>query len=326
MEDPAPTENPPADFNKIDLSQLQSFSFGTQWAQDKAAPGGGRPPREGRRDDRPFRPREGGGADEPRRDRREFRRPAGAGEGAAAPGGPATAPRHDGGSRPPRGDEPRGNFRGPRREDDDRRGGGFREDGPRRFGGRGPVPERGPYLSPFFNVTFYPEDTSFATLVKTIRTSLRTFELFEVARAVVGKSDRCIALIERMPPGGPGAPAADAPPTKPAPLVISVPDALPFENEEAAIAHVMATHLATFFDTTEVEVEAPKGNFQVVNKCLEVAALSLLSRTRFLASPPSQQLEERNRDGLACLCCWARRGSCGCRVYAYNVFNAAARR
>ncbi|MEI6862023.1 MAG: hypothetical protein WCL04_07200 [Verrucomicrobiota bacterium] len=267
MEDPAPTENPPADFNKIDLTQLQSFSFGTQWAQDKAVPGGTRPPREGRREDRPFRPREGGGMGEPRRDRREFRRPAGAGEGAAAPGGPAAAPRHDGGSRPPRGEEPRGNFRGPRREDDDRRGGGFREDGPRRFGNRGPMLERGPYLSPFFNVTFYPEDTSFATLVKTIRTSLRTFELFEVARAVVGKSDRCIALIERAPAGGPEAPASDAPPAKPAPLAISVQDALPFENEEAAIAHVMATHLATFFDTTEIEVEPPKGNFQVVNKC-----------------------------------------------------------
>ncbi len=85
MDEPAPTENPPADFNKIDLSQLQSFSFGTQWTQDKSQPGGGsRPPREGRREDRPFRPREGGpggGAGEPRRDRREFRRPAGPGEG-----------------------------------------------------------------------------------------------------------------------------------------------------------------------------------------------------------------------------------------------------
>src|SRR4051812_14078664 len=41
MEDNAPQEkeNPPADFNKLDLSQLQGFSFGTQWTQDpKSAP------------------------------------------------------------------------------------------------------------------------------------------------------------------------------------------------------------------------------------------------------------------------------------------------
>jgi len=31
MDDQPPQENPPADFNKLDLSQLQGFSFGTQW-------------------------------------------------------------------------------------------------------------------------------------------------------------------------------------------------------------------------------------------------------------------------------------------------------
>ena len=49
MDDSAPSSNPSSDFNKIDLSQLQSFSFGTQWTQDKPAP------REARRDDRPRR-------------------------------------------------------------------------------------------------------------------------------------------------------------------------------------------------------------------------------------------------------------------------------
>src|SRR6185369_10409873 len=37
MDDNAPKENPPADFNKLDLSQLQGFSFGTQWTQEKPA-------------------------------------------------------------------------------------------------------------------------------------------------------------------------------------------------------------------------------------------------------------------------------------------------
>jgi len=34
-------------------------------------------------------------------------------------------------------------------------------------------------------VMFYPEDTSFNTLVQTIRKSCRTVELFEIARTVV---------------------------------------------------------------------------------------------------------------------------------------------
>jgi hypothetical protein len=48
---------------------------------------------------------------------------------------------------------------------------------------------------------------------------------------------------------------------------IAVPDGLPFESDEAAVAHVMSRHLDKFFDTAEVEVDPPKGNFQVINRC-----------------------------------------------------------
>src|SRR5665213_1187158 len=84
MDDTAPQENPPADFNKIDLSQLQGFSFGTQWTQDKS---GGSGKREGgdRRPERRF-PGDEGAPD--RRDRRAFRRP----NGDAPAGGPGAAP------------------------------------------------------------------------------------------------------------------------------------------------------------------------------------------------------------------------------------------
>ncbi|MGH7996829.1 MAG: hypothetical protein ACREFX_10795, partial [Opitutaceae bacterium] len=60
------------------MSQLQGFSFGTQWTQDKSAAGEPRERREyrPRHEDRPgARPGEGA-AD--RRDRRAFRRPEGA--------------------------------------------------------------------------------------------------------------------------------------------------------------------------------------------------------------------------------------------------------
>ncbi|HEY0945175.1 MAG TPA: hypothetical protein VGD81_07895 [Opitutaceae bacterium] len=278
MDDTPTNENPPKDFNKIDLTQLQGFSFGTQWTQDKTDSGrsGGREPR---REDRPRREGGGGGPGGPggsgpadaRRDRRGFRKPAGPGvPGEAAPvsGAPAES-RGGGGERGdfrggPRRDGGRSDFRGPRRE-----GGDFR--GPRQYG-HGSQEPRGPYISPYFNITFYPEDTSFTALAKTIRASCRTFELFDIAKTVIGKPDRFVVVLQRKPadPSAGPAPAAAAPATptvKPAPFSISVPDGLPFESDDAAISHVLDKHLGLFFDTAEVEVEPPKGSFQVINKC-----------------------------------------------------------
>jgi hypothetical protein len=260
MDDPASNENPQKDFNKIDLAQLQGFSFGTQWTQDK---GGSREPR---RDDRPGREgdyrdsREG----EPRRDRRGFKKPAGPMSSGGPDSAPAGAPPRDGADN--RG--PRREFRsagGPRRDGQSGPGGPGGARGPR-YGGREAPVERGPYISPYFNVTFYPEDAGFTALAKAIRTSCRTYELFEIARVIIGKNDRFVAVIQRKP--AEGASAGDAQPGNKAPaMAISVPDGLPFETEEAAIAHVLSTHLGQFFDSAEVEVEPPKGNFQVVNKC-----------------------------------------------------------
>ena len=268
MDDTAPSENnPPADLNKIDLSQLQGFSFGTQWVQDKSSPSDRRSREPA--DDRPRREdrRDGPGAGRPV-DRRSFRKPMpGPTDGASqAPVAPAQGA---GGYR----QEVSGDLR-PRREGPGEfRGGGPRRDGPGgpggdrggpRFAGRNEQMDRGPYESPYFTATFYPEDTSFNTLVKTIRASCRTIELFEVARTVVGKTDRFVVVLGRKPAGDGAADGAQA---DKRPFYISVPDGLPFESEEAALAHVFSKHLANFFDTAEVEIDPPKGNFQVVNRC-----------------------------------------------------------
>ncbi len=275
-ETPSP-QTPDHGLNKLDLSQLQGFSFGTSWSQDKSSPGAGGGARPDRRDDRPRRD----GDAPPRRDRRDFRRPASApAAGGEADAGAAPRPeqsrgperRDDRGG--PRGDRPR--FEGARRDDPrgPRREGGFQGGERRDF--RGPPREpAGPYVSPFFSVTFYPEDNSFKVLSDAIRKSCRTFELFYIAKSVVEKNDRFVAVVQRITPGSkPAAPAAEGaseapvtPSVKPAPFYISVPDGLPFETEDAAISHVLEKHLGLFFDTAEVEVEAPKGNFQVVNRC-----------------------------------------------------------
>jgi hypothetical protein len=121
--------------------------------------------------------------------------------------------------------------------------------------------ERGPYESPHFSVAFFPEDTSFNALVKTIRTSARTIELFEIARTVLGKPERFVVVVSRKPQ-----PDA-APGAAPQPIYVSVPDGLPFEAEDAAVQHVVGNYLGNYFDSAEAEVEPPKGNFQVINKC-----------------------------------------------------------
>jgi hypothetical protein len=258
MDDTAPKEKPAEEFNKLDLSQLQGFSFGTQWTQDKSSPSERRERGEPG-GDRPRRDFAGGPE---RRDRRTFRRPAGGGA-EPGPGGPAAGGgerREFSGDRPPRreGGEYRG---GPRR---DGPGGGDRP----RYG-RGAPQDRGPYESPYYSVTFYPEDTSFNTLVQTIRKSCRTVELFEIARTVVAKTDRFVVVVAHKTPTAPAtpAPAAEAAVKPRAVFYIAVADGMPFESEDAAIAHVLGNHLDKFFDTAEVEVEPPKGNFQVINKC-----------------------------------------------------------
>jgi hypothetical protein len=233
MDDDASKVNPPADFNKIDLSQLQGFSFGTQWAKDKESPADGRDHHDRpQRDDRSGAP---GGAPD-RRDRRAFRKPAG-----DAPAGPARDGAGD---------------RGPRRDMGERPGGA-----PRRGGPAQEWQERGPYDSPYFSAVFFPEDTSFNALVRTIRTSARTIELFEIARTVLGKPERFVVVVSRKPR------AAGSPDAAPLPIHVSVPDGLPFESEEAALAHVVGEHLGKFFDSAEAQVEPPKGNFLVISKC-----------------------------------------------------------
>lgn len=292
MEEPSSKGTPEQGFNKLDLSQLQDFRFGTQWTETKPTTG---PRRENERDpgtrrsgrrtgENPSRGERGG---QEHRDRRGFRRPAGQAPAEPAPG------REQGGKdrpsdglrqeRPPRGEPLK------RRQDRSERE-------PREK--LRPQHDHRPYQSPWFNVAFYPEDTRFSVLVKTMRASCRTFELFEIARLIIDKPDRYVVAVTRKPaaeaplPGASaaGSPAADEttstpaspagassaptagtaanrPPRSSNPIYVAAPDGLPFESEEAAIDHVMSRHLGRYFDTAVVEIDPPKGNFPHINRC-----------------------------------------------------------
>ncbi len=275
MDDPAANQTPGENFNKIDLSALEAFQFGTQWT-GTGDPQKGGSDRGGGDSSRP------GGEGAPRRDRRPPRRnPEGGGPGrdpsAFHPGGGSAPPRERHTPRPGGGGYAGGRERGgegfPRGPGYDRERGG----GGQRFEGGGGRYERGgdrfdrgprrppgpprPYESPVLEVTFYPDDHGFTALVKAMRASCRTYELFEIARLILGKPERCVVVFRRRAAEGatPDAPRG--------PLAISVPTGLPFDTEDEAVNYTLEKSLDQFFTTEEVEVEAPKGTFQFVNRC-----------------------------------------------------------
>ncbi len=253
----APPPSPPAAPSPaagVDLSALKSLSFGPDWSATPSAATLAR--KMGGRDESKSGGRGGrsggfGGAFDNGGSARRDRRP----QRPSSPGGPGSsgapvqengagtavshAPSFGEGSRPSFG---QGGSRPPRRD-----GGYGREE--RRFS---PPPFR-----PTHEVLFYPDDAAFRALLKAIRTSCRTYELFEVAQLILQKPERFVMVIKSHPRENG---ICD-------PIFVSQPDHLPFESEEEAISHVFDQHLDKFFTVEEIEVEPPKGNFVGVSRC-----------------------------------------------------------
>ena len=112
-------------------------------------------------------------------------------------------------------------------------------------------------FNPTVDVLFYPEDTPFRALIRAIRESTLTYELFQIARLILQKPDWFVLVVrpKAVEEGGP------------APLFTALPDGLPFEREADAISHVLKHHLNAFFTIETVEVEAPKGDFPLISRC-----------------------------------------------------------
>lgn len=113
-----------------------------------------------------------------------------------------------------------------------------------------------PY-KPTVQIDLYPQDEAFEALVKRLRSTVRTYQLFEIAHLLLEKPERFVVVVANFARKG----------ESPEPLYYSVPGHLPFETEDAAVAYVLNSSLETFFDIEEIEVEPPKGNFQMVNRC-----------------------------------------------------------
>lgn len=117
-----------------------------------------------------------------------------------------------------------------------------------------------PEFKPTVKVDLFPQDEAFEALVKRLRASARTYQLFEIAHLLLEKPERFVVVVSPMQR------KQDAEASSPL-LYFSVPAHLPFESEEQAINYVMKEHLDVFFDIEEIEVEPPKGNFVMVNRC-----------------------------------------------------------
>ena len=241
-----PADKPQESSKKaLDLNTLSGLDFGPSWADENAK----RPSLkqfDSRGDSRGKGKRSGGGGSRDRRGPSGGARPSGPSAGARPQGGGPGRPQGEGRSR--------GGGEGSRR--DDRRGGGR--------------PEHAVF-NPTVKVDIYPQDEAFEALVKRLRATVRTYQLFEIANLLLEKPERFVVVVENKAKAG----------EKPAPLFFSVPGHLPFETEEAAINHVLSNHLDLFFDMEEIEIEAPKGNFQMVNRC---------SVTGDLLGPPNYHL------------------------------------
>ena len=235
--------------NPLDLSNLKSFSFGTEWTDagkknkgDRRA-GSDRPPGQHLRPDR----RKGRARKQTRDQRLERGR------------GP-TAERIEGPGR--------GSSRQGERSDKFNRGYHVRLEGRQ---GRSQFDR--PYESAVFDIGFYPDDDAFSTIIKALRGNHITYELFEVARIFLEKSERYVASVTRK--AEEGEPAEQ--------VAVAIPDGMPFETEEQAIQHVISNHVDAFFDQEEIETEPPSGNFPFVNRC---------GLTKTILGPPNYHLYE----------------------------------
>ena len=117
--------------------------------------------------------------------------------------------------------------------------------------------EQKPPFVPTMEVLFYPEDAPFAKLADVMKHLKRTYQLFDIAELILEKSERFIILAKNLPD-------ADG---SVKPLYCAQPANIPFETEEEAKRFALEQALEAMFDKIQVEVEAPKGNFQFVNKC-----------------------------------------------------------
>jgi hypothetical protein len=136
----------------------------------------------------------------------------------------------------------KGGFRGGDRQDDRRE--------PRE-------PVAPPVPLPEFNVAFIPEEKVVEQLARQIKITGRAFPLFQIALLILEKAERySVALTPKK--------KADGTTEK---LFVCALDDTPWTDENEAVAHILKTHFATFYQSERVQIEPPKGTYTFVAQC-----------------------------------------------------------
>jgi hypothetical protein len=135
---------------------------------------------------------------------------------------------------------PAGKSSGPRR--DDRQGGGRRES----------EPVQRPVLLEGWEIKFVPEPRGVDGLLKQIKSTAKTYSLFELARLVLEKSARYLVEFQRK--SGPS-------------LFQVVADGTLWLSESDAAGRILATQLDKFYRLERIAVEPPKGASPIIAQC-----------------------------------------------------------
>jgi hypothetical protein len=154
-----------------------------------------------------------------------------------------------------------GERRSPRREGG---GGGFGGGGDRKGGfgrrdsRREPERREAPAPLPEIGVTFLPDENGVESLARQIKMTGRAYPLFDIARLILQKPERySVKLVVQKKADG----------TIAQPLFVCALDETPWLSEDEAVAHVLKTHFATFYQAERTAVEPPKGRYTFVAQC-----------------------------------------------------------
>ena len=110
-------------------------------------------------------------------------------------------------------------------------------------------------------VAFYPDDKGFNALCRAMKATSITYELFDIARILLQKPERHTIIIR--PLQVPKEEVVEGPRW----LYVVQADGMPFLDEPAAIRHAMSRCLDHCFTAETVQVEPPRGVFNLVRRC-----------------------------------------------------------
>ncbi len=110
-------------------------------------------------------------------------------------------------------------------------------------------------------VAFFPEDKGFRALCRAMKATSISYELFEIARILLKKPERHTVIIRPLQVS-----QEEIDPEQRWFYVVKA-DGMPFLDEPAAIRHALSRCLDHCFTAETVQVEPPRGVFNLVRRC-----------------------------------------------------------